>query len=89
MKTLVAVDEMGNEIEQDKDHLLTCEQWTRKYGWPSISGLRWMIFQAKNDPELRRTFLRVRRRILLKEREMLAYIELMNERDLKGEVRKK
>ena len=89
MKTAVALDQMENEIEQDeKPGLLTCEQWTRKYGWPSMGGLRWMIFRAKNDPELRRTFIRVRRRVLLKEREMLAYLELMNERDMKGEVQK-
>lgn len=67
---------------------LTCAQWIAKYGFPTIGGLRWWIFKAKNDPALRKIFIRVRRRVLLKEDEVLRYLEEMNERDLAGERKK-
>jgi len=67
---------------------LTCAQWIAKYGWPSMGGLRWLIFRAKNDPELRKIFIRVRRRVLLKEQEVLRYLEKMNEKDLNGGSKK-
>ncbi len=63
---------------------LTCAQWIAKYGFPTIGGLRWWIFKAKNDPALRKIFIRVRRRVLLKEDEVLRYLEEMNEKDLAG-----
>lgn len=67
---------------------LTCAQWIAKYGFPTIGGLRWWIFKAKNDPALRKIFIRVRRRVLLKEEEVLRYLEEMNEIDLAEERRK-
>lgn len=61
---------------------LTCDQWVAKYGFPTISGLRWMIYRAKNDPELRKIFIRVGRRVLLKEEEVFRYLEEMDKKDL-------
>ena len=69
---------------KEERNYLTCAQWITKYGWPSMGGLRWLIFRAKNDPELRKIFIRVRRRVLLKEQEVLRYLEEMNEKDLNG-----
>jgi hypothetical protein len=67
---------------REETKYLTCAQWIAKYGWPAMGGLRWLIFRAKNDPELRKIFIRVRRRVLLKEQEVLRYLEAMNEKDL-------
>ncbi len=41
---------------QRRNEILTCAQWIAKYGWPAMGGLRWLIFRAKNDPELRKIF---------------------------------
>lgn len=81
------------EIEQEntlteKPSYMTCAQWVTKYGWPTIGGLRWIVFRAKNDPDLRKTFIRVKRRILIKEQAFLSYLEDMNEKDLSGRARK-
>lgn len=75
--------EVKEMVENTK--FLTCAQWVAKHGWPSMGGLRWLIFIAKNDPELRSTFIRVRRRILLKENDLIRYLEKMNERSLSQE----
>jgi hypothetical protein len=72
----------------EKPGYMTCAQWVAKYGWPTIGGLRWMVFRAKNDPILRKTFIRVKRRILIKEHAFLSYLEEMNEKDLSGEANK-
>lgn len=88
MRAMFLTERAEAEVEEDaKPGLLTCAQWVAKYGWPSMGGLRWIIFRAKNDPELRRTFIRVHRRVLLKEREFLDYLEMINKRDLQGEVK--
>lgn len=75
------------EIQQNNENpkLMTCAQWSSKYGWPSQGGLRWMIFKAKNEPRLRKLFLRVNRRVLLNEAEVLRYLEEMNQKSLEME----
>ncbi len=80
--TIEKQEEAANVGEGTK--YLTCAQWIAKYGWPSEGGIRWWIFRAKNDPALRKIFIRVRRRILLKEEEVLRYLEAMNQKDLTG-----
>ncbi len=75
---------MQDRNDQQAAKYLTCAQWIAKYGFPTIGGLRWWIFKAKTDPALRKIFIRVRRRVLLKEEEVLRYLEEMNEKDLAG-----
>jgi len=78
------VKEEENKTEETPRYL-TCTQWASKYPWPSISGLRWLIFQSKEDPLLRATFIRYKRRILWNEKKFLEYLEQMNEEQLREE----
>jgi hypothetical protein len=81
---VMQTEQQEEALHKEEPKYLTCAQWIAKYGWPSMGGLRWIIFRAKNEPELRKIFIRFRRRILLKEQEVLRYLEKMNERDLNG-----
>jgi hypothetical protein len=88
MEEGMAVTIEGNVKEEETEcaaRYLTCNQWVAKHSWPSIAGLRWMIFKSKNDPLLRSTFIRVGRRVLLNEKKFLDYLEQMNEEHLREE----
>ncbi len=58
--------------------LIPVNQWPEHHPWPSVGGLRWMIFNAKSngfDKALRR----VGRRVLIDEAAFFAWVDGQNE----------
>lgn len=61
--------------------LIPCTDWPKYHPWPSVAGLRWMIFNAKNTG-FDKVIKRVSSRVLIDEQKFFEYVnEKSNERE--------
>ena len=58
--------------------LYTVQQFCARHNWPPLGGLRWLIFNAK-DNGFERCLVRVGRRVLINEREFERWLEAQQE----------
>jgi hypothetical protein len=65
-------------MEQEIHSLITVQQFTRKYPWPSEGGLRWLIFNAKQNG-FARCVVRIGRRVLIDEKAFVKWTEAHRE----------
>ena len=54
--------------------LIPCTEWPKYHPWPSVAGLRWMIFNAKNTG-FDKAIKRVSNRILIDEKKFFEFVE--------------
>lgn len=57
--------------------LIPCTDWPKYHPWPSVAGLRWMIFNAKVSG-FEKVIKRVGRRVLIDEQKFFEFVEERN-----------
>lgn len=65
------------ETRSPPTRLIPVTHWPRFHSWPSVAGLRHMIFKAKKNG-FDQVVRRVGRRVLIDEFEFFAYIDRVN-----------
>lgn len=61
-----------------KTRLIPVNQWPDHHPWPTVGGLRWMIFNAKSKG-FDKVIRRVGRRVLIDEAAFFEWVEARNE----------
>ena len=64
----------GTKMNELISHLITVQQFCRKHPWPSESGLRWLIFNAKSNG-FDKCVVRIGRRVLIDEQAFFRWAE--------------
>lgn len=57
--------------------LIPCADWPKYHPWPSVAGLRWMIFNAKVSG-FEKVIKRVGRRVLIDEQKFFEFVDDKN-----------
>lgn len=63
--------------------LIPCTDWPKYHPWPSVAGLRWMIFNAKNTG-FDKVIKRVSNRVLIDEQKFFEYVNEKNKEKEQG-----
>jgi hypothetical protein len=62
---------------QVNTRLIPCTDWPKYHPWPSVAGLRWLIFNAKHNG-FDKVIRRVSKRVLIDELEFFAFVKEKN-----------
>jgi hypothetical protein len=63
--------------QQPTTRLIPCVDWPKYHPWPSVAGLRWLIFNAKHNG-FDKVIRRVSKRVLIDEFAFFAFVEKKN-----------
>ena len=58
---------------EKSNRLIPVSQWNKYHDWPTISGMRWLVFNAKYQ-EMEKVIKRVGRRVLIDEKEFFIWV---------------
>lgn len=67
----------------DSQKLIPVTEWSKYHPWPSIAGLRYLIFHAETNGFIN-CLRRVGRRVLINEAEFFVWIEQSNGKTIRG-----
>lgn len=62
------------EVQFKTTRLIPCTDWPKYHPWPTVAGLRWMIFNSKQNG-FEKVIKRVSNRVLIDEQKFFEYVE--------------